>query len=706
MKKGLRFIVFTCFLAINLHSQNLLTNGGFDQWTLPAAELPTAWARGAGAWNTNYKFATDATQGNVLYLRDTISGTAAARRFHYNSYLNIENGATYRVTFKVKGNVGLRAVVLVKGTTSPNTSTQSATNRFASLSDYASTTVVDDWTTVQCDIEVPSDASFGSDTRFHISWSHSTTTKLCNFYIDDIQLVKLVKLGKLATPTVGVATDIKTTGFVANWTPVADAESYDVLVYQGATFITSSSFNGQSTSSGPIYGAMLPNTTYAYTVIAKARTFHDSEASEISSSFTTNTSNSLSYYADRNDGLKIGAAVGSQFYIEYDSNSTYDILVKENFNILVAENEMKFKSLQPTQGNFSFTKPDILVNYAQKYGKQLRGHTLCWHSSLPTWITDGTFTREQLLAILKNHIFTVVTRYKGKVQAWDVVNEPFNDAGNGLRTDSKWQQVIGNDYIDSAFVWAHQADPDAKLYINDYSAEIFGAAKSNYMYNYIVAMKNRGIPIHGAGLQCHFIAGNIDINNFDKNIKRYATQGLEAVITELDVRINVSYYNNNPTTWLNTQADNYKKLIQLSLNNCNAKTFVTWGFTDLYSWIPNFTNNTYDHSLIFDKNFAPKPAYTAILNELMLRAVTTRAPHVQLPNKINYQNANGVLTVRCDDEGTKMLSLMNTAGVIVHQINSSENIVEINTAQLPKGLYLLAVIAANKQYKTQKLLVE
>ena len=113
--KSILPVLLSFFAALTIHAQNLLGNSSFDTWTLPAADLPTNWARGAGAWETNYKYTTDAVQGNVLYLRDTISGSAAARRFHYNSYLTIENGATYRVTFKVKGNVGLRAVVLVKG---------------------------------------------------------------------------------------------------------------------------------------------------------------------------------------------------------------------------------------------------------------------------------------------------------------------------------------------------------------------------------------------------------------------------------------------------------------------------------------------------------------------------------------------------------------------------------------------------------------
>lgn len=135
---------------------------------------------------------------------------------------------------------------------------------------------------------------------------------------------------------------------------------------------------------------------------------------------------SLYFYADKCDSLKIGAAVGSEFYLSsvYDTGSPYDKVVKDNFNILVAENEMKYDAMEPQKDVFSFTKPDKLVAYAQKYGKQVRGHTLCWHSQLPSWVTaglnngvaNGIYTRESLMGILKNHITTIVSRYKGKVQ--------------------------------------------------------------------------------------------------------------------------------------------------------------------------------------------------------------------------------------------------------------------------------------------------
>ena len=139
---------------------------------------------------------------------------------------------------------------------------------------------------------------------------------------------------------------------------------------------------------------------------------------------------SLNFYADKCQSLKIGTAVGSNFYTAYDNGDIYNRTIIDNFNILVAENEMKFDAMEKTQGVFTFTNSDRLVAYAQKYHMQVRGHNLCWHSQLPTWITagltngiaNGTFIRASLQAILKNHINTIVTRYKGKVQQWDVVN--------------------------------------------------------------------------------------------------------------------------------------------------------------------------------------------------------------------------------------------------------------------------------------------
>lgn len=179
----------TAFSAVG---QNLVTNGGFETWTTTTA-FPDSWVPSSAAhWGLYYFYVTDTNQGNVLRLADLTSSTVAARRFNTTVDFSILTEGAYRVTFKVKGNVGLRAVVLVKGTATPSTTTQSATNHATSITDYPSGTTVADWTTLQYTINVPSTATFGTDYRLHISWSSSLTAKpVCDFQIDDISLEKV-----------------------------------------------------------------------------------------------------------------------------------------------------------------------------------------------------------------------------------------------------------------------------------------------------------------------------------------------------------------------------------------------------------------------------------------------------------------------------------------------------------------------------------
>lgn len=191
MKKILLSIVFVCLSATMIHAQNLVTNGNFETWTTTTT-FPDNWAASSSShWGLYYYYITDATQGNVLRLTDSGTGVAA-RRFNTTVDFSISTEGTYRVIFKVKGNVGLRGVILVKGTANPSTTTASATNHIATISDYPSGTNVAEWTTLQYDIIVPSTATFGTDYRLHFSWSSSATLKpTCDFMIDDITLQKV-----------------------------------------------------------------------------------------------------------------------------------------------------------------------------------------------------------------------------------------------------------------------------------------------------------------------------------------------------------------------------------------------------------------------------------------------------------------------------------------------------------------------------------
>jgi endo-1,4-beta-xylanase len=306
-------------------------------------------------------------------------------------------------------------------------------------------------------------------------------------------------------------------------------------------------------------------------------------------------------------GLRIGAAVNMS---PFRNEPIYTQTLGREFNMLVAENAMKFDAMHPSQNTYNFTDADALVTFAEANNMAVRGHTLVWHSQIPGWLTGGNFTRDQVIAIMRDHIMTVVGRYRGRILAWDVVNEAVSDNNGQLRTDSFWYQRIGPEYIAMAFQFAHEADPDAILYYNDYSAEGAGA-KSDAVFNLVSGLVNQGAPIDGVGWQMHQINPFRIQQAHRTNAQRLAALGLEVSITEMDVRISL------PTTAqeLQEQALAYRDVVEFCLSQPNVKTLVMWGFTDKYSWIPGFFSGFGD-ALIFDANYQPKPAYTAMLSAL------------------------------------------------------------------------------------------
>jgi endo-1,4-beta-xylanase len=306
-------------------------------------------------------------------------------------------------------------------------------------------------------------------------------------------------------------------------------------------------------------------------------------------------------------GLRIGAAVNMS---PFRNEAIYTQTLGREFNMLVAENAMKFDAMHPSQNTYNFTDADALVAYAEANNMVVRGHTLVWHSQIPGWLTGGNFTRDQVIAIMRDHIMTVVGRYRGRILAWDVVNEAVSDNNGQMRTDSFWHQRIGPEYIAMAFQFAREADPNAILYYNDYSAEGSGA-KSDAVFNLVSGLVSQGVPIDGVGWQMHQINPFRIQQAHRANAQRLGSLGLEVSITEMDVRISL------PTTAqeLSEQALAYRDLVEFCLAQPNVKTLVTWGFTDKYSWIPGFFSGFGD-ALIFDMNYQPKPAYTSMLSAL------------------------------------------------------------------------------------------
>ncbi|GET35554.1 endo-1,4-beta-xylanase [Microseira wollei] len=313
----------------------------------------------------------------------------------------------------------------------------------------------------------------------------------------------------------------------------------------------------------------------------------------------------------QNRGIVIGAAVAIN---ALRNEPVYREVLAREFSSLTAENAMKFRFLHPKRERYDFTDADTLVTFAEDNNMKVRGHTLVWHIELPQWLTEGKFTRQQLLQILRDHIYTVVGHYRGQVFAWDVVNEGIGD-NNGLR-DTIWLREIGPEYIDLAFRWAQEADPKARLFYNDYGGEGLGA-KSDAIYNLVRGMVQRGVPIHGVGLQMH-----VGLNNAPPpadvaaNIQRFAALGLDVHITEMDVQIQNA--TGTQAERFAAQAKIYRDLLGVCLSKRNCQAFVLWGFTDKHSWIPWFTKKP-DAALIFDNFYRPKPAYNALKEVLRQR---------------------------------------------------------------------------------------
>lgn len=306
-------------------------------------------------------------------------------------------------------------------------------------------------------------------------------------------------------------------------------------------------------------------------------------------------------------GVYIGTAVAMK---PLRNERLYRETIEREFNIIVAENDFKWSLVHPSRSKFNFEDTDRLVKFAETNNMKLRGHTLVWHRQIPKWLTEGDFTREETIKILKDHIKTLVGRYKGKILAWDVVNEAIDDQTGKFRTDSFWYQKLGADYIKLAFEFAREADPNAKLYYNDYSAEGVNP-KSDGVYNLLRELKKQGVPVDGIGWQMHVESGfRIEPQHY-KNAKRLADLGLELSITEMDVRLKLPA----TTEDLQKQADAYRDVADFCLAESACKALLIWGFTDKYSWIPKEFKNTGD-ALIFDNLYNPKLAYAALQKSL------------------------------------------------------------------------------------------
>jgi endo-1,4-beta-xylanase len=273
--------------------------------------------------------------------------------------------------------------------------------------------------------------------------------------------------------------------------------------------------------------------------------------------------------------------------------------------MLATEQEMKFEPIHPENDRYDFAAADWTVALAERYQMAVRGHTLVWHNTLPNWLLTGQWTRDELSGILKDHVQTVVGRYRGRVLAWDVVNEAIAD--DGTLRDCIWLQGIGPEYIEMAFHWAHEADPNALLFYNEGGGEGLGP-KSDAIYALVKGLQERGVPIDGVGLEMHVrIDAPPDPAAVAENLARYAELGLQVQITEMDVFIDL------PVTAekLDRQALVFSQMLETCLAAPNCTAFVVWGFSDRQSWVPYYFAE-YDAATLFNQAYRPKPAYEAL----------------------------------------------------------------------------------------------
>lgn len=298
-------------------------------------------------------------------------------------------------------------------------------------------------------------------------------------------------------------------------------------------------------------------------------------------------------------------------------------LLTTHFNSITAENDMKFVSVHPEEQLYTFEAADKLLQFAQQNGMKMRGHTLVWHNQTTDWVFEGEngqpASRELLLARMKSHIDTIVGRYKGSIYAWDVVNEVIEDKSELYLRDSRWLQIIGEDFIEKAFQYAHEADPNALLFYNDYNE--CNPVKRDKIVKLIQSLKAKGIPIHGMGLQAHWNLSGPSIAEIREAIEKYAALDIQLQVTELDISV-FDFEDHRtdltaPTTqMLELQAERYDQIFSLFREYSDVITSVTfWGAGEDYTWLDGFpVRGRKNWPFVFDEKHQPKESFWRIVN--------------------------------------------------------------------------------------------
>jgi endo-1,4-beta-xylanase len=312
-------------------------------------------------------------------------------------------------------------------------------------------------------------------------------------------------------------------------------------------------------------------------------------------------------------------------------------LTKKHFNSITDENAMKWEFIHPKPGKYDFDAADRFVEFGEKNGMYIVGHVLVWHSQTPPWVfTDNSgnrVSRDTLLNRMRDHIYTVVGRYKGRVQCWDVINEAIGD--NGEVRQNIWYQITGIDYVQKAFEYAREADPNAMLVYNDYSLPT--PVKREGVINLIKGLQEKGVKVDAIGEQAHYHLDYPNLNDLEQSIVAFSQLGCKVLITEMDinvlphpwdyqgadVRLNFQYNENTnpypdalPDSMQRVLADRYASFFKIFLRHSSTIDRVTlWGIQDGSSWLNHWpVDGRSNYPLLFDRNYNPKPAFWAVVS--------------------------------------------------------------------------------------------
>ena len=323
------------------------------------------------------------------------------------------------------------------------------------------------------------------------------------------------------------------------------------------------------------------------------------------------------------DDFLIGVAIGNGLLTNDDKTGRE--MVASQFNALTCENEMKWDFTEPREGFFTFEQADEAMAFAEKHGMTVIGHTLVWHKQTPPWVFQGPdgndAPRDLLIDRMRKHIQTVVGRYRGRIRGWDVVNEAVtNDANAPALRNTPWRRIIGEDYVTLAYEFAHQADPNAELYYNDYNTE--DPVKRDRIIRLIKGLMERGIPIHAVGMQAHWNIQSPSLEEIERSITMFAALGVKVNITELDMSLFIKEQKDNrykdfvPSEVLAKQAARYAAVFEIFRRNRGKIERVTfWGASDRYTWLNYLPEKRRaDYPLLFDRLWRPKPAFWAVID--------------------------------------------------------------------------------------------